>query len=247
MSDEKLTVKIPVELLASVSKPAQEAKTTDKAFVTLQFTREWASKFGSLRAELSALQELQVANSHAGVDRAIKTSELRISFYEKLILLAGGSFALSLTFLGYVHRNAQATPLLAMGRFKTAWILLLVTIIFSWLHNLSRCAVVEHAVAASSAFITSVHNNSISDLFVRLAAMLKVAESPATGFSDGISDAAESIKQDGKKSLSDGSERVERFKRLYYVSSALGGIAVLSIVAAFILMIAFAIKNAALL
>jgi hypothetical protein len=253
MSNEtqKVSVQIPTEVLKEVSAAVEKAKTTndDKTSVTLQFSPEAVNALTALRKDFVAFQEGQVAGSHAAADRFIKTSEMRIAFYEKLILLAGGSFALSLTFLGSLHRVAlpTASPLLAMNRLKTAWVLLLVCIVFSWLHNLYRAAAVDHASAANATFVTSMQHTWTSYLLSRAAALFRNAESPSVGFSDGITLVAQSFEELSKKSKEAGSQRAVDLKRFYYVAGVLGSVALLSIIVAFSFMILFAVKNAALL
>jgi hypothetical protein len=139
MADEpqKISVQIAVDELKALSMTAGEAEADGKALVTLHFSPESVKRFIALWEDSTALEKSQLADSHTAVDRFIKTSEMRISFYEKIILLAGGSFALSLTFLGSLQRHTlQSSSLTATGRLKVAWILLLGCIIFSWLHNL---------------------------------------------------------------------------------------------------------------
>jgi|SRR5208282_146254 len=191
MNDETRTVsvEVPAEILKTISTATKEAKTAPEArtLVTLQFSAEAVNKLTALTEDFAAFQQSLVSASHAVVDRLIKTNEMRISFYEKLILLAGGSFALSLTFVGTLHRLApQGSPLAAVGRLKAAWILLLVCIVFSWLHNLYRCAAVDHATAANALLVTATQQSRASNLLTRGAGLLKAAESPSVGLSDGI-------------------------------------------------------------
>src|SRR5260221_9266558 len=100
MSDEtkQISVQIPSEVLKEVSTATEQAKATSDGMtlVTLHFSPEAVSSLTTLRKDFTAFEEAQVAGSHAAADRFIKTSEMRISFYEKLILLAGGSFSFSL-------------------------------------------------------------------------------------------------------------------------------------------------------
>ncbi len=200
MSDEaqKVSVEIPSEVLKEVSAAVEKAKassTDNNTLVTLHFSWEAASSLVRLRENMTAFEESQVANSHTAVDRFIKTSEMRVAFYEKLILLAGGSFALSLTFLGSLHRAAAPShPLAAMGRLETAWVLLLSCIVFSWLHNLHRYAAVDYITAANATFVSAMQHTWSSNLLSRAAALFRAAESPSIGLSDGVKIAAEALK-----------------------------------------------------
>jgi hypothetical protein len=161
MSDDlqKISVQIPADTLKEISAETDKVKAAEgKTLVTLQFSPETVDKLKTLREDITAFQQTQVTFSNAEVDRLIKTSEMRTGFYEKLILLAGGSFALSLAFLGYLHRaTLHTSPLAAMARLKAAWILLLVCIVLSWLHNLHRYAAVERATLTNANLIASIH------------------------------------------------------------------------------------------
>jgi ribosomal protein S10 len=66
--------------------------------VSIHISADGAKRIPELFEDLTHSRRLAVEEMHGAVDRALKVSEIRIAFYEKLILLAGGSFALSLTF-----------------------------------------------------------------------------------------------------------------------------------------------------
>jgi hypothetical protein len=250
MADEptKISVQVSADELKALSMATGDAAPAGKAQVTLQISPESAKKFISLWEDFLAFEKSQVADSHTSVDRIIKTSEMRISFYEKLILLAAGSFALSLTFLGSLQRHAnQGSPLAAMGRLEAGWILLLVCIVFSWLHNLHRTNAVENASAANASLVNAMQHKWKSRHFEIAAALLKGAESPSTGLSEAFTMLAQALTSTSKTSMEGGAERIREFKRYYYRSALLGGIALISIIFAFILIAVFALKNASLL
>ncbi len=252
MSDDvqKISIQIPSEVLKEAASVTEKAKasTDGTTLVTMHFSPQTVNSLTKLRENMTAFEESQVTNSHMVIDRFIKTSELRTSFYEKLILLAGGSFALSLTFLGSLHRAAlQGRPLAAMGRLEAAWILLLACIVFSWLHNLHRYTAVDHATSANAALVTAIHHTWASNLLSRAAALFRAAESPSVGFSDGVTMVAQSFRLLSQRTKESGGERIKDFKTHYHASAVLGGLALVSIIAAFALMIVFAIRNAVLL
>jgi hypothetical protein len=253
MSDDSqkvVSVQIPSDILKEIASVTETAKpsTDGTTLVTMRFSPETVTSLIRLRENMTAFEESQVASSQTIVDRLIKTSEMRTSFYEKLILLAGGSFALSLTFLTSLHRaTLQSRPLAAMGRLEAAWILLLTCIVFSWLHNLNRYAGVDHVTLANATFVTAMQENWAFNLLSRAAALFRTAESPSVGFSDGVTMVAHSFRLLSQKSKESGTQSVKDFRLHYNVSAVLGGLALLSIVVAFALMIVFAIKNAGLL
>jgi hypothetical protein len=254
MSEEKKTisVQVPAEYLknttASSGPVNAEQDTGAMKSVTLEVTPEQLKLLIAWREDFEAYQQSQVDNSQKSVDKYIKTSELRISFYEKLILLAGGSFALSLTFLVSLQRNVhQSNSLVAMGKLKAAWILLLVSIVLSWLHNFYRCSVVDNAMAASATFVTSVQQALASQLATRAADLFKAMDSTGAGLSDFMALGSTSLQDLSKKTREDGKEFVKGFQRFHIISSAVGFLALLSIILAFWLMIQFALRNATLL
>ena len=156
MTDETsktVPVQVPADVLKEISTINEQTKARLEGgtAVTINFPIELGPKFTELGKDFETYQQSRVEELHTATDRFIKVSEMRISFYERLILLAGGSFALSLTFLGSLQRHVlQGTVFLAMGRLKWAWFLLLMCIIFSWLHNLIRCAGADQLMASTS-------------------------------------------------------------------------------------------------
>src|SRR5208282_759104 len=97
----------------------------------------------SLGEEWSRSREATVEEMHRSFDGFIKMIERRIAFFDRLILLAGGSFALSLTLVSTLHKTAQNADFVSAGCLKAAWVLMLVCIIFSWIHNWYRVTVAE--------------------------------------------------------------------------------------------------------
>ena len=87
----------------------------------------------SLGEEWSRSREATVEEMHRSFDGFIKMIERRIAFFDRLILLAGGSFALSLTLVSTLHKTAQNADFVSAGCLKAAWVLMLVCIIFSWI------------------------------------------------------------------------------------------------------------------
>jgi hypothetical protein len=253
MSDE--TARVPVQMSADVLKGISTTNEQTKATlengtaVTISFPPEFGSKFTELRKDFEAYQQSQVEEWRNATDRFIKVSEMRISFYEKLILLAGGSFALSLTFVGSLQRHAlQGNILLAMGRLKWAWFLLLVCIVFSWLHNLYRCGAVDNLTASTARNIAAMQHTWASALMTRTSGLFKQGkESPPVGFGDAVARVGEQFGELSTKSRNDATEYVNTLRRLSLVSAILGGLALLSIITAFAFMVVFAIKNAGLL
>jgi ABC-type transporter Mla MlaB component len=245
----KVSIKLPSDLLKELSALNEQNKVaTDQGTITLQATTEQLSSLGELRRDMADFQRSKIDEWHSITDSFIKTSEMRISFYEKLILLVGGSFALSLTFVGSLHRySVQNSALAATGRLKTAWVLLLVCIVFSWLHNFYRSSSVEHLSAANTANITAMQHALSADLIQRAAILIGAMETPSAGLGNLFAVLSLMVKAENKKSLETVPEFVKGLRRYYNVSTTLGFLALLSIVTAFALMVFFATKNASFL
>lgn len=236
-----------VKSLSPETKAASEGQVT----VTLQASTEQLKKLTELRQDMESYERSQVAEWHTATDRLIKTSELRISFYERLILVASGSFALSLTFMGSLQRHASQspalTPLLATGRLKAAWILLLMCIVFSWLHNLYRYVTVDSLSALTATNVAVKQRTWEHNLVKRSAGLFKGMEASASLFSDLFLVVAEYCTQLSAKQKESLPGYAKDLKRYSSVSAVLGGLALLSIILAFSFMLVFAIRNVALL
>ncbi len=77
----------------------------ENAKVNVQIPANRVSGILSLYQEWSRSRDATVEEMHRGLDGAIKAIERRIAFFDRLILLAGGSFALSLTFVSTLHKT----------------------------------------------------------------------------------------------------------------------------------------------
>src|SRR6266478_8910375 len=98
---------------------------------------DFDSQFSELNAEWFALRDSMFKDLHGFHGILENTYVMRISFFEKLILLASGTFALSLTLLSSLHSHAMsARPLVGIRYLESAWVLMLVSVLFSGVHNL---------------------------------------------------------------------------------------------------------------
>jgi hypothetical protein len=250
MHDEtaNIEMELPSDAVSQVSTISEQAKASLGAggTVTISLPAGMGPKFTELRKDFEAYEKSQVEEWHSVADTVIKLGQLRIAFYEKLILLAGGCFALSLTFLGLLQRHGSGnTPLVALGRLKWAWSLLLVSVVFSWLHNLYRCSEVDHVVASSVVSVKGLQFKAAGRLVARAAGLFRQGtESPVVGLGAAMAQVGKVFEDLSKKSTEDATEFEGRLKRLGRVSGVLGSLALLSIVAAFIFLVGFALKNA---
>lgn len=243
-------MQVPAEAMKAdfieMPEAAEKTLSKDSNAVTLHFPPEAVAGLAKLGEDLETAEESRIADSHRFAERYIKTSEMRISFYEKLILLSGGSFALSLTFLSSLHR-ATLKPLTSMRALECAWILLLVSIVLSWLHNLYSSTAVEQLMEANASLVGSTHIKRISKMLIRTATLFGVAEPSPVGLTDGAKKLAEHLQSVVKEITDKGTKFGEATTRMRRVAGGFGFFALLSVLVAFILLVVFAVKNAALL
>lgn len=94
-------------------------------------------EFEKLAKDYEAAEKEHRKEYREEADRTIKLTNQRIGFFEKLIILDAGTFALTLTFLGALSSRIPSTvPAgIHLSLMYWGWILLLMSILFSWLHN----------------------------------------------------------------------------------------------------------------
>jgi len=96
--------------------------TDEPNSVTIHIPGEQVGKVAPLYEEWSRARDGMLEEVRRSVDTAIKLTEMRSGFFEKLVLLATGSFALSLTFLGSLNKHTQGAPLAALACLKVSWV-----------------------------------------------------------------------------------------------------------------------------
>jgi hypothetical protein len=91
---------------------------------------------GPFREELEATSREELDELHHIADRCEKVVEMSIAFHERLLLIAVGSFAFTLTFLAYLRRSElHGSPIHGVGLLYSAWVFLLLCIVLNWIHN----------------------------------------------------------------------------------------------------------------
>jgi len=216
--------------------------------VPIQIPMEQATKAIPLYDEWSRARDALLEENRKIVDYAIRTTEMRTGFYDKLALLAAGSFALSLTFVASLHKHAsQELPLAALGSLKAGWVLMLVCILLSWYHNLYRCASVERLSIAGLQTLVGSRFVVTQTFMSRASSVFKDVKAEDVNLGEFFELGAAHMKQLSKDSV----EQVEKFvkdaTRISRHADTLGSLALLSLIVAFILLIRFAIKNIGLL
>ena len=217
--------------------------------VQIQIPIEQAEKALPLYEEWSSARNAMLAEAQKIVDYSIRTTEMRTAFFEKIILLATGSFALSLTFVGSLHRHAapQEAPLSALRSLEAAWMLIFACIVLSWFHNLYRCASIERLSTAALQSLIASRFAVTQSFMSRTSSVFKNVKAEDVNLEEFFELGATYMKQLSKDSL----EQVERFgkdaTRISRQADRLGSLALLTLIVAFFLLVRFAVKNVGLL
>jgi hypothetical protein len=183
---------------------------------------------------------------HIG-DQFVKIAEMRISFFEKIILLAGGSFALSVTFLGSIQRHNLASPIRSLWVIEGAWVLLFASISTSWLHNRHGGFFVESIIFAGAASRRSYYQNQRVLLWKRAASAFESVQSPGVDLSEFFQTLARISAESSADADKIREQMVAAAKETTTTARKLGDYALLAIAFAFLLMLIFAVRNASLL
>jgi hypothetical protein len=215
--------------------------------VTGRVSAEAAQKIPTLVQQFRNDAERDLDGAYCLADQFTKIAEMRVSYFEKIILLAGGSFALSLTFLGSLQRHNAGSPVRALWSLELSWILLLVAIFLSWLHNRHRGFVIESLTFSVAARATSYYENQRVFLLKHAASVFKGVEIPDLDLSGFFFD----VSKLSTKASVDAEGVRDRMGQIavssWTMARKLGDGAMLSIGLAFILMLCFAMRNVALL
>jgi hypothetical protein len=171
---------------------------------------------------------------------------MRISFFEKLILLASGTFAHSLTFLSTLHSHShEMSPrplVLGISYLKSAWVLMLVSILFSWVHNLIRTSELETLFSSIVKGVTVGRFSALQNVTKRMGNLAEVHEKSRAGFDMLASQAQRSI-VDAQSTFADFEKKYKSLSRYGMYAGVVG---LLALVASFTLLLIFALKNASL-
>jgi hypothetical protein len=144
---------------------------------------DFDSQFSKLNAEWLALRDSTFKDMHEFTDSLKSTYGMRISFFEKLILLSSGTFALSLTLLGSLHGHApSAKPLVGSRYLESAWVLMLVSILFSWAHNLIRSAELETLFSSIVKGVTVGRFSALHNVTKRMGSLAQAHDKDKAGF-----------------------------------------------------------------
>jgi hypothetical protein len=194
--------------------------------------------------EFREVRRSHLENAKSILENCFKVNQAGASFYEKLILLDGGTIALSLSLLG-AHAPGSHISKAALYWFVCpAWVLLLLSIYCCWhritqFHNTNK-TLVQQFVALSSAYYLH-YLGTLTTRFSRLAQGEIRIETEKHDFSAFMSDLATGLRKTGD-------EENTRFAALVKEASENDGksraarLAILATQLAFILLCVFAVK-----
>jgi hypothetical protein len=209
----------------------------DRVKGILSVGEEWRSRQALDARELQDRQKI-----------AFGSLERRIVFFEKLILLAGGSFALSLAFVGSLHRHElQNTRLEHLGLLETAWILMLICMGISWLHNWYLNAALDNLLLGSVSWDTSFQHVENARFAKQASTLFEGISAEGVDFEEFYALIARYLETESKKETDRASKFRDSAKNVLTRASSLGNLAPIAAMVAFTLLLSFAIVNISLL
>jgi hypothetical protein len=207
-------------------------------------TESFDSQFSLLNAEWSSLRENMFKDMQGFTGNLQNTFSMRISFYEKLILLASGTFALSLTLLSSLHGHAPSPrPLAGIHYLHWSWVLMLVSILFSWGHNLIQLSQVETVIITIVKGVTIGRFAAVRKITSRMGNLSESHSRDRSNF-DQMSAQAQQSMDEAQKTFA---SFQTKYKSLSRYAGYTGVVALLGLITAFTLLLIFALKNSSLL
>ena len=202
----------------------------------------------ALHQEWSRDREATIQEMHHGLDGAIKTIERRIAFFDKLILLAGGSFALSLTFVSTLHKSqAQNASFVSVWCLKAAWVFMLLCILLSWIHNWYRCRAAERLLFAAQDRISPFQHQVNAEFSGRGSALFEGVTAAELNLGE-VFDALKTLSVAEATKAENSVEQMRKGAIAVLVKATwIGNLAFLCVMVSFVLLLVFAVRNVTLL
>jgi hypothetical protein len=223
VSQENKTVQIPINLAAAKSAP-------------------------KLKDEMEAASREELDEIHHMANRCEKIVEMSIAFHERLLLIAVGSIAFTLTFLAYLRRSdLHGSPIRGVGLLYSAWLFLLLCVVLSWIHNLARSKSLVGIFSLESAKASVLVNHKRHLIMERTKKIFENSKTPEIDLGQFFTDVSAFFKAQSDKSVKSLDECLESFKRAERKALRMGGLGWLCIIIAFVLLMIFTLKNLALL
>ncbi len=201
-----------------------------------------------LKDELEATAREELDELHHLSDRCEKLVEMSITFHERLLLIAVGSFAFTLTFLAYLRRSdLHGSPIHGIGLLYLAWVFLLLCVVLSWIHNLARASSLVGIFSLEGAKASVLINHKRHLIMERMKKIFENSKTPEIDLGQFFSDVSVFFKSAGDESLKSFDNCLERFNHAERTALKMGGLGSLCIIISFVLLMIFTLKNLALL
>jgi hypothetical protein len=212
--------------------------------VNVSIPADRASSISALAKEMRRYQETDAKEGLRRADTVTGIIEKRVDFFDKLILLAGGSFALSLTFVFSLSKHdLQNAGIQGIGYLKAGWALMLLSIVLSWIHNWYCYTAGWRFQVLGWSHLTSIRQEGSARLMSRASKTLEgvtAADLNLGEFFDLVSTVGQ---KESKKAQDSVQENLSQAKIVLVRASRLGNVAFLAVILAFIFLLIFAVKN----
>ena len=219
----------------------------ENAKVNLHIPADRVPGILGLRQEWSHSREATIQEMHRSLDGFIEIIERRVAFFDRLILLAGGSFALQPDARKHLAQDSSEHLLLSTGCLKAAWVLMLICIVFSWIHNWYRVTVAERIYLMGQKRVGAFQhqvNAGFADRGSRLFEGI-TAEDVDLGEFYGLLKSYSRSESEKASSVVD--QTLREAKAELVKAIWIGNLALLCVVVSFALLLVFAIRNVAFL
>jgi hypothetical protein len=186
--------------------------------------RQRTDEHASLWGEYVKSREELFESATKLYDMTSRSVEMRMAFFEKLVLVAAGSFALTFTFLSYLRGHlAPGNVIQGLGYLKVGWGMMLICILSAGLHN--------------------VHQNNRLDKFSDLISSVIIFSRKAEVFKAVSKLNVKTDAMDPDKTITKLNDLTDQMAVSSRYARAVGSVSILSIAIAFVMLFIFALKN----
>jgi hypothetical protein len=218
--------------------------TEENKKVKLSIPGDRLSGILALAEEMRRYQETEAEEGLRRTNAVHKIIKKRVDFFDKLILLAGGSFALSLTFVFSLSKHElQNTRIEGVGYLKAGWGLMLLCIILSWIHNWYCYTAGWRFECLAWDRVTSFRQEVFARLTSRASKLMEGVAAEDVNLGDFFGLVSTVGQEESKKAQKNVQEHLSQAKVVLGRASWLGNTAFLAVILAFTSLLVFAVKN----
>lgn len=218
--------------------------TDENKKVNVSIPTDRLSGISALAEEMRRYQETDTEEGLRRTDAVLRILERRVDFFDKLILLAGGGFALSLTFVFSLSKHElQNARIDGIGYLRAGWILMLLCIIVSWIHNWYCYTAGWRFQCLAWGRVTSFRQGVFARLMSRASKLLEGVAAEDLNLGDFFGLISTVGQKESKKAEDSIQEYLSRAKVVLGRALWFGNAAFLAVVLAFTSLLVFAVKN----